>query len=212
PDARVVAARQRNHVPAGRLTLPLARQVAIGEGIRSVVGGSLKSFGGSYAISLHLISASSGKELAGAEQAGIVPANMFTALDTLTRRLREQAGDNLEAINAQPSLLALTSTSLDAMTDYVTALRLPRDSAARAVALLREAVTLDTSFASAIWQLSRLIELTRASTDSEHRELLAKAWRHRDGLTEYEQLRLEIAYKYSPNGTTADISEHIERL
>jgi len=54
--------------------------------------------------------------LAGAEQAGIVPANMFTALDTLTRRLREQAGDNLEAINAQPSLLALTSTSLEAMT------------------------------------------------------------------------------------------------
>jgi hypothetical protein len=98
------------------------------------------------------------------------------------------------------------------MTDYVTALRLPRDSATRAVALLREAVTLDTSFASALWQLSRLMELTRASTDSEHRALLARAWRHRDGLTEYEQLRLEIAYKYSPNGTAADLTEHAERL
>jgi hypothetical protein len=83
---------------------------------------------------------------------------------------------------------------------------------ARAVALLREAVTLDSSFASALWQLSRVIELAGPATDAEHRALLARAWNHRDGLTEYEQLRVDIAYKYSPNGTTPDIIEHVERL
>jgi tetratricopeptide (TPR) repeat protein len=213
PDARVLAARQRLHVPpAERLTLASARRIAIGDGIRSIVAGSLKPFGGSYVISLHLVSASSGEVLATAEQDGIVKGQVFAALDTLTRLLRKRAGDDLHAIGAQPSILALTSSSLEAMTDYVTALHLPRDSVARAVALLREAVTLDSSFASALWQLSRVIELEKPATDAEHRALLARAWNHRDGLTEYEQLRVEIAYKYSPNGTTPDIIEDVERL
>jgi len=213
PDARVLAARQRLHVPpAERLTLASARRVAMGDGIRGVVAGSLKPFGGSYVISLHLVSASSGEVLATAEQDGIVKGQVFAALDTLTRLLRKRAGDDLQAIGAQPSILALTSSSLEAMTDYVTALHLPRDSVARAVALLREAVALDSSFASALWQLSRVIELEKPATDAEHRALLARAWNHRDGLTEYEQLRVEIAYKYSPNGTTPDIIQDVERL
>jgi DNA-binding SARP family transcriptional activator len=213
PDVRLVAARQRLRLPpTGRLTVELARQVALGDGIRSIVAGKLASFGGSYAMSLHLVSASSGEVLATADQAGIVPANLFAALDTLTRRLRTEAGDDLQAIRAQPSILALTSSSLEAMTDYVTALRLPRDSMPRAVALLRRAVMLDTSFASALWQLSRLVESTGPTREAEHFDLLARAWRHRDGLTEYERLRVEIAYKYSPDGTNADINEHFEHL
>ena len=35
---------------------------------------------------------------------------------------------------------------------------------------------------------------------------------HRQGLTEYEQLRVEIAYKFSPNGTEADADEHLDHL
>jgi tetratricopeptide (TPR) repeat protein len=213
PDVRVVAARRRLHLPDGaRLNLESARQVALGDGIRSVVAGKLTSFGGSYAMSLRLVSATSGEVLATADQAGIVPAQLFPALDTLTRRLRERAGDDLHAIRAQPPILALTSSSLEAMTDYVTALRLPRDSMPRAVALLRSAVTLDTSFASALWQLSRLMELAGPTAEAEHRDLLARAWRHRDGLTEYERMRVEIAYKYSPDGTNADINEHVEHV
>jgi len=213
PDSRVAAARQRLQVsPATRLTVQLARQIAMGDGIRSVVAGSLKSFGGSYAISLTLLSAPTGKELALVYKTGIATSQVGAALDTLTRQLREAAGDDLEAIRAQPSVLALTSTSLQAMTNYVAALRLPRDSAARAVALLREAVTLDTAFASALWQLGFFTELNGPTADAEHRVLLARAWSHRDGLTEYERLRVEIAYKLSPNGTTPDREQHIERL
>ena len=65
--------------------------------------------------------------------------------------------------------------------DYVTALRLPPDSVARAVTLLREAVALDTSFASAYWRLSFFMPPTSPRGEAEHRALLAKAWAHRDG-------------------------------
>jgi hypothetical protein len=53
--------------PLARGSRALARQLALGVGIRSVVSGSLRSFSGGYAVSLHLISAASGQVLATAE-------------------------------------------------------------------------------------------------------------------------------------------------
>lgn len=70
----------------------------------------------------------------------------------------------------------------------------------------------DFNDAVARGDLCRLIDLTGRAADSEHQALLARAWKHRDGLTDYEQLRLEIAYKYSPDGITPSRTEHVERL
>jgi tetratricopeptide (TPR) repeat protein len=77
---------------------------------------------------------------------------------------------------------------------------------------LKEAVTLDTGFASALWQYSKMMELGGSATASEHQALLARAWNHRERLTEYEQLRVEIAYRFSPDGVTPDMDAHRERL
>ncbi len=213
PEGRAREARERGHIPPNtRLTKALARQVAVNAGVRGVIAGSLKTFGGAYAISLELLSPATGDVLTSVHGSGIATGRVFDALDTMTRRLREQAGDDAEAIRAQPQMLALTSTSLEAMTDYVAALRLPRDSAARAASLLREAIRLDSTFASALWRLGFYIENDKRMSDAEHRALLARAWNHRQGLTEYEQLRLEIAYKVSPDGIDADIDQHLEHL
>jgi tetratricopeptide (TPR) repeat protein len=207
PDSRVAAARLRLQVPnEARLTIPLARQVALGEGIRAVMAGSLVSLGGAYVLSIQLISASSGAKLTSAART-VDKKELTDALDALTRTLRERAGDDLELIRAQPSLLALTSTSLEAMSDYVAARRAPRDSA---IKLLRAAVALDTSFAAALWQLAS--RRTERVTDAERRALLARAYAHREGLTEYERLRVEAWYLYSRNGKTPDRARLIERL
>jgi DNA-binding SARP family transcriptional activator len=208
PDSRLAGARRRLHVPTGaRLTDSVARQLALGEGIRSVVAGSLTRMGESFALSLKLISASSGDVLTTAEQTGVASDKLIVALDTLSRVLRARAGDDLEVIRAQPSLLALTSTSLEAMTAYVAALHAPRD---RVEALLRQAVALDTSFAVALWQLARSIE--NSGSREERRSLLARAYAHREGLTEYERLRVEIAYLYSPDGQTPSRETMVARL
>jgi len=212
-EARMGAARRRVHMPPGtRLTLDSARKIAVGDGIRTVVAGELRSFGGGYAISLRLVSAASGEVLATAEKPGVTTTQVFDALGEVTSRLRRRAGDDLEAIRAQPSPLALTSASLEAMSDYVAALRLPRDSLARKVALLQRAVDLDSTFAMAIGQLAFFIDLTGRASDSIHRALLQREWNHREGLTEYEQMRVEIAYKYSPNGIAQDPDKQLERL
>jgi DNA-binding SARP family transcriptional activator len=212
-EARMGAARRRVHMPPGtRLTLDSARKIAVSDGIRTVVVGELRSFGGGYAISLRLVSAASGEVLATAEKPGIATTKVFDALGEVTSRLRRRAGDDLEAIRAQPSPLALTSVSLEAMADYVAALRLPRDSLPRKIALLQKAVDLDSTFAMAIGQLAFFIDLTGRASDSIHRALLQREWNHREGLTEYEQMRVEIAYKYSPNGIAQDPDKQLERL
>jgi len=208
PDSRLAGARRRLRVPSNaRLTDSVARQLALGEGIRTVVAGSLKRMGESFALSLRLISASSGDVLTTAEQTGVASDRLIVALDTLSRVLRARFGDDLEVIRAQPSLLALTSTSLEAMTAYVASLYAPRD---RVEPLLRQAVALDTSFAVALWQLARSMENT--GRREERRSLLARAYAHREGLTEYERLRVEIAYLYSPDGQTPSREKLVARL
>jgi len=215
PEERINVALQRLHLPTtSRLTVPLARQLALGEGIRGVVAGSLRSFGGRYVLSLRLLSAKSGNKLATAEQTGIELDRLLVALDTLTRLLRERAGADVETLRSQPPLTAITSSSLQAMIDYTTAIRLPRDSALRAAELLKHAIALDSSFGSAYWRLAYHWSFANRQrpTDSTMQWLLAKAWEHRQGLTEYEQLRVELAYKDSPNGIAPSFENHREHL
>jgi serine/threonine-protein kinase len=209
PDSRVASARLRLHLAnETRLTIPVARQVALGDGIRSIVAGSLRPFGQGYALSLRLILASSGEVLTSAERIGVDQKDLINALDALTRTLRRRAGDELELIHAQPPLLALTSTSLEAMSLYVSTLHRPLDD--KAVERLRQAVALDTSFAAALWQLAS--RRSERVTDGERRVLLARAYAHRAGLTEYERLRVEASYLYDPNGATPDRARLIERV
>jgi tetratricopeptide (TPR) repeat protein len=155
------------------------------------------------------MSARSGDILASAARPSVGRDNLIEVLDTLARTLRAGAGDRLEVIRAEPTLLALTSTSLEAMVDYAAALRSPDDDA---VALLRRAVTLDTSFAAALWQLARRSRPTRRSDADERRNLMARAWAHRGGLTEYERLRVEIEYLYGSDGKTPDRTQFVDRL
>ena len=83
PDGRVLAARRRLGMPnVEKLTVPRARQLALGDGIRSVVAGSLKRMDAGYALSLRLISASSGDVLTSAGQTGVHPDHLIEALDT----------------------------------------------------------------------------------------------------------------------------------
>ena len=200
PESQVTSARSRLHVPtSARLTVATARQVALGEGIRAVVAGSLARFGAGYALSLELISASSAEGLVVASRTGVGEAQLIPVLDTLSQELRARAGDDLQIIHAQPSAVALTSTSLQAMEYYVAAGRLPRDSA---VTLLRAAVNLDTAFAAAYWQLSRR---SMHSSSDERRAYRERAYSHRHGLTEYERLRIEAEL-------TSDREERVERL
>ena len=200
--------------PHARLDARLARQVAIAEGIRTIVDGFVARFSGGYALSVRLISAESGDVLTSAEQTVLNADGLIVALDTLARVLRGRAGDALNEIRAAPPLERLTSSSFEAMMKYSAGRRALFIDANfdRSAELTRDALALDTSFAAAIQQLEFALLNARRSSIAESRSLLSRAYAHRDRLTEEERLHVEAAYLYSEEGVMPSRARWVDML
>jgi Flp pilus assembly protein TadD len=192
----IAAALDRMQKPrTSELTFDLARDIALREGVKAIVDGSVRSLAGGYVISLRLVSADSARELALFQETANGPDEILKAIDQLTRDLRGRIGESLRDVRASPALDQVTTSSLDALRIYAEASRFidmggnPIEAADR----LREAVRLDTTFAMAWRKLGVALNnsgLPRAQQDS----ALAKAYQYRDRLTERERLLAEGTY------------------
>ena len=170
-----------------RLDLALAREVAQREGAKAVVDGEVTPLGAGFVVSLRLIGADSAQELASFRETADSPKELLATIDKLTRALRGKIGESLRAINANPPLDQVTTTSLQALQLYTAG------SAANslgdyteAAKLLRQAVSIDTTFAMAYRKLSVAMSNGRMNPDSMD-AMLEAAYRHRDRLTDLER-------------------------
>ncbi len=173
----------------------LAREIATREGAKAVLDGTISQLGQSYVITARLASALDGSDLASfrAEAAG--DDDLLAALGRLSKQVRAKAGESLKAIRASNELERVTTPSLPALRKYVEGSRLADEEGEieRGMALLREAVALDTSFAMAWRKLAVLL-------NNEGRDrpgmiaAISTAYRHRNRLTEMERLLTEGFY------------------
>ena len=192
----IAAALDRMQRPrSSELTLDLAREIALREGVKAIVDGSIRSLAGGYAITLRLVTADSVRELALVQETAEGPQEILRSIDKLTRKLRERIGESLRDVRASPPLEQVTTPSLDALRIYAEAARSidmggnPIEAAER----LREAVSLDTAFAMAWRKLGVALNNAgrpRAQIDS----ALERAYFYRDRLTERERLLAEGTY------------------
>jgi tetratricopeptide (TPR) repeat protein len=181
--------------PDSRLDLELARELAIREGIRAVVGGEINAAGNSYVISARMIAASSGEELAAYRETTRDTTAIIPAVDKLSKKLRERIGESLRSIRAEPPLERATTGNLDALRKYSQAWRAleAEGDRERGIALLEEAVALDTAFAMAYRKLG--VTLANAGQEAARAlEAFARAFQHRDRLTERERYLTEGSY------------------
>ncbi|HEX6534051.1 MAG TPA: serine/threonine-protein kinase [Gemmatimonadaceae bacterium] len=189
PPAEVAAALERMQRPsASRVDVALAREIAVREGIGAIVDGSVTPVAGSYILTLRLIAAESGEELASYREALDGPKALLAGVDHLTRKLRGKIGESLKDVHASPPLEQVTTASLDALRKYAEGVRANDVEVdyAKAIGLLREAVALDTSFAMAYRKLGVAMsnaELSPAQVNA----ALAKAYEYRDRLPERER-------------------------
>ena len=192
----VAAALDRMQRPrTSEITLDLAREIALREGAKAIVDGTIRSLGSGYVISLRLVTADSLNELVLYQETASGPQDILQAIDKLTRKLREKIGDSLRDVNNSPPLDQVTTSSLEALRIYAEAARSidmggnPIEASER----LREAVRIDTTFAMAWRKLGVALNnsgLPRVSIDS----ALERAYRYRDRLTERERLLAEGTY------------------
>jgi tetratricopeptide (TPR) repeat protein/tRNA A-37 threonylcarbamoyl transferase component Bud32 len=182
-----VFARMERQPPAN-LTVDLAREVATRNGIKAVVAGEISNVGGSYVLTARILEASTGNVLVSLRESAADSSELIEALDRLSKHLRERVGESLKSIRSGPELQRVTTASLPALRKYSQATRASNaGDAGRAVALLREAIAIDTAFAAAYRALS--IQLSNYGID---RALavnsMQKAYENRDRLTEKERL------------------------
>ena len=189
PTSTVGAALTRMQRPtSSRLDLALAREVAQREGVRAVVDGNVRQLGSGYLLSLRLVAAESGDEMASYHETIDGPKELISAVDKLVRQLRGKIGESLRAVRANPALEDVTTPSLEALKKYAAGVRAADMEAdyPKAIGLLREAVVEDSTFAAAYRKLGIVlsnIDRPREQSDS----AFERAYRYRDRLTDRER-------------------------
>ena len=190
PPTIAAALRRMQRAPTSWVSLELAREIAQREGAKAVVTGDVNPLGTGYVVTVRMVSADSGAELASYHGTAERPSELLSVIDKLTRQLRGKAGESLRNVRADPPLEQVTTASLEALRLYVKG---SNENAAgddeKALASLKAAIAIDTAFAMAYRKLSAAYtnaRYPRTLRDS----ALEKAYRYRDRLTELERGRL----------------------
>ena len=198
--ARVAGVLQRMHrTDAKRLDLALAREIAIRDGIPAVIDGDVSTIGPTYVLSVRLVSADSGRELAAFRESADDSKGVIPAIDRLSKRLRGKIGESLRTVRQTPALEEVSTGSLDALRKYVQAVhaREAEGDPLRAKQLLNEAIALDSGFAMAYRKLG-LVYRNDLNLPDEGTAAFKKAMEHSSRLSEVErQMTIGSYYEFS---------------
>ena len=179
--------------PRAPLDLATARDAAARDGAKAVVDGDVAGVASGYVVSLRLVAADDGRELASFHAAASNAQGLIEAADALVRDLRAKIGESLRSVNAMPELYDLTTSSIDALRAYTLA---ERASSAgdieAATAHYREATRLDSNFAIAWLSLSDMLFIERFQAASDSAQY--RAYVLRDRLSRWERLAITGAY------------------
>ncbi len=184
-----------------RLHFDLAREIAIREGIKGVIGGSVGPAGSGFVLTARLVAAEGDEVLIPVRETAAGPDEVIAALDRLSRRLRRRIGESLESVETGPPMSFRVSTSsLDALKTYTAARSAQSDEdLLRALALYEEAARIDTAFALAHVKIA--VMLAKMGVDRARIiEKAMKAFEHRDRVTDKERYYIEGIYHFFVTG------------
>jgi tetratricopeptide (TPR) repeat protein len=193
PTTIVNALTRSKRPPDTRIDLAVARDLAQREGIKAIVDGEVTGVGTGYIVSVRLVRADSGSELASFRETGDGPKGLIEAADRLARAIRSKAGESLKLVNATPPLIQATTASLEALRKYSAGARANALGDDRATALAREAVAIDSTFASG-WSALAADLSNYGGTHSAIDSALTQAYRYRDRLPATERDALTARY------------------
>jgi eukaryotic-like serine/threonine-protein kinase len=185
----------RMQLPGGTaLDAELAREIALRDGIKAILEGEIAQAGTGFILTATLRSAEGGHSLAAFRETAAGADDIIAAIDRLSRRIRERAGEPLRAIRAAPALERVTTSSLEALRIFSEASRAFDDGDyARCIVLLEDALRIDPEFAMAWRRLS--VVLSNMETDRRReREAVTRAWELRHRLSERERYLTEARY------------------
>jgi tetratricopeptide (TPR) repeat protein len=182
--------------PNTRVDLQVALELAEREGVPAVIAGSVTPLSGGYVLAARLVSVADTTELeAVRETAGGDYESLQAAIDRLSIALRRRIGEPLRSLRGSEPIARVTTQYPEAFRKYAQAIRtwVEGGDYRPALSLLREAVAIDTTFASA-YQVLAVIYRQNAGLWSEWREALTNAYRYRSKLPDEYRLYIEAQY------------------
>jgi len=175
--------------PGGGLDLEFARELAVREGVKAVIGGEINTLGSAYVLSVKLFSSESGAELVAYRETAGDRAAIIGAVDRLSKRLRAKIGESLASVRQSRPLPSVTTESLEALELFASAMEMGRrGNRAAAIPVLERAVSLDTTFAGAYRALG-IYYLNDAGNPGAAQRNTEQAFRFSDRLPEPERLK-----------------------
>lgn len=181
--------------PDARLALELAREVAVREEIRAVVGGEIRPVGSGFVLTARVVGADDGAVLVSRRVTAGDADEIVKAVDELSKKLRERIGEPLVSIRRAEPLERVTTADLEALRRYSRAVQaIDRGGeTGRGITLLEEAVRLDPDFAMA-WRKLGVTLGNRSEERARAVEALTNAYEHRDRLTPREAALATASY------------------
>lgn len=195
PRARVIDVLERMQIdPDARLTREVAREAAIREGWKAVVAGELHAVGSTYTVSVRLVAAESGEELAAWIETAREPDDLIPAVERLSVQLRERIGESLASLHRSPPLSKVRTTSLAALRSYTEgASANSRGDFERCVLLMEDAIEHDSTFAMAFAGRAACLQNLGRNPARQIDDRI-RAYGMRDRMTEEERLRFTAVY------------------
>jgi eukaryotic-like serine/threonine-protein kinase len=180
-DAGQIAGRLQ---PGSKLGSGVARLVAIREGVKVVLEGTISADGGGYSLTLRAVNPSDGKPIWAAKTKASDRSRVLSAVQTLAVDLRKTLGDTPRVFGAE----SLTASSLEAVREYSVAQDLA--SAGRhadAIVHYRAAVERDKALGRAYsgWATAAFYLGRKDEAETQWKKALSLM----DGMTEREKYR-----------------------
>ncbi len=205
------ALRSAATIKAGsRLDEQTARLVAVRDGVKLVVRGSVAPAGSGYAMSVGVIDAADGKDVATAEGTAADKSAVLAEVGRMATSLRRDLGETT-AGEGDAGVETFTAASLEAARAYVLGSELAAAGKfAEAIAQYQEAVQRDPNFGRAYsgWATAAL----RAGRPDEADELYKKALSLLERMTEREKFRTLGAYYLGPGANDEQAVENYRAL
>jgi tetratricopeptide (TPR) repeat protein/TolB-like protein len=184
------------------LPQPKVQELAEREGAKAFVAGSIARVGSGFQITARVIATNGGAEALVARSTARDSTALIGAVEEVGRTLRRGIGESLRSVMTAPPLAQVTTASLPALRAYSASRRADLEGQRpRAVALSKEALAIDSTFASAwagLYVTYTNMGLVRPATEAAQR-----AYALRGHLSEVERLRIEADY----HGTRGEIVE-----
>jgi tetratricopeptide (TPR) repeat protein len=175
--------------PDAPLDPATAREVAQRGGMPAVIEAEVIGTGEGYIFTASIVSPESGELLASRQvPTSADPDDIMAAIGRLSRGLREEIGESYRDLDQSKPLPEVTTQSLEALKRYADAAVDPDPD--RRLALLEEAVAIDSTFAMA-WRRIAVV-LGQGYREPEGRmEALTKAYAYRNRLPDREKYFIE---------------------